>query len=64
LSLDKPFQIRTPEQSWQNHTDVSIASDQPRECLARRSTILFLNLEPETGLARFLKATYLQQGLF
>ncbi|MCY7358167.1 MAG: hypothetical protein LH609_12045 [Rudanella sp.] len=54
VSLDKPFQIRTPEQSWQDHTAVLIASDQPHEYLAGRSTILFLNLEPETGLARFL----------
>ncbi|GAB3641611.1 helix-turn-helix transcriptional regulator [Spirosoma arcticum] len=64
VSLDKPFQIRTPQQDWQHHSAVLIASDQPHECLASQSTILFLNLDPETRLARFLKATYLEQSTF
>lgn len=64
ISLDKPFRIRTPQQDWQYHSGVLIAPDQPHECLASQSTILFLNLDPETRLARFLKATYLPQSSF
>ena len=64
VSLDRPFQIRTPGQDWQHQTGVLIASDQPHECLASQSTILFLNLDPETRLARYLHASYLQQVSF
>ncbi|WP_229364468.1 helix-turn-helix transcriptional regulator [Fibrella aestuarina] len=59
ISLDTPFRMRLADGAWQTQMAVLIDSDQPHECLADDSTILFLNLDPESKTARQLRTQYL-----
>lgn len=60
ISLDTPFRMRLTDGPWQTRTAVLIASDQPHECLADDSTILFHNLDPESKTARQLRTRFLE----
>ena len=64
ISLDTPFRMRLDKDDWQTHRAMLIASDQPHECLADDSTILFLNLDPESKTARQIRTHYLEQDRF
>ena len=54
ISLDTPFRMRVGKDEWHPSRGVLIAPDQPHECLADASTVLFLNLDPASTAARRL----------
>jgi AraC-like DNA-binding protein len=54
ISLDNPFQTRLTDTDWQWQQGILMRPDQPHQCQAHGSHILFLQLEPESLRSRKL----------
>lgn len=59
VSLTTPFRMRRPGGEWGSYRTLLIDSDQPHECRALNSHVLFCNIDPETEVGRQLKHTFL-----
>lgn len=55
ISIDNPFRMKVKGEDWKEFTSLIIDSDQPHECIAVNSRVIFISIEPESLIAGQLK---------